>query len=49
MVKINTTKRVIKVANSIGIIIDKKLAKHCNINQGNFVEISLKKIKNGEK
>ncbi len=42
------TKKLIKVANSLGIIIDKPIIKKLELEQGDLIEVSIKKSKNGK-
>lgn len=44
MKKINTTKKVIQIANSVGVVIDKAIAKNMNVNKGDMVEVSFRKL-----
>jgi len=39
------TKKVIKIAQSIGVIIDKPIVEKMKIKKGDYVEIDIKKIK----
>ena len=39
------TKKVVKIAQSLGIIIDKPILEKMNIKEGDYVEIDIKKIK----
>ncbi|MCX6742147.1 MAG: hypothetical protein NTX24_03150 [Candidatus Pacearchaeota archaeon] len=39
------TKKMVKIAQSLGIIIDKPILKKMNIKKGDYVEIDIKKIK----
>ena len=39
-----TTKKIIKIAKSCGVIIDKPLLEKLNLNQGDFIEIDIKKV-----
>jgi antitoxin component of MazEF toxin-antitoxin module len=42
---IKNTKRVIGIANSVGVIIDRSIAKNFKIKKGDLVEISFRKLK----
>ena len=39
------TKKVVKIAQSIGVIIDKPIVEKMKIKEGDYVEIDIKKIK----
>jgi len=39
------TKKVIKIAQSIGVIIDKPIVEKMKIKKGDYVKIDIKKIK----
>jgi antitoxin component of MazEF toxin-antitoxin module len=38
------TKKIVKIAQSLGIIIDKPILKKIKVKQGDYVEIDIKKI-----
>lgn len=38
------TKKIVKIAYSLGVIIDKKILEKMKIKEGNFVEINIKKV-----
>ena len=38
------TKKIVKIAYSFGIIIDKKILEKMKIKEGDFVEINIKKV-----
>jgi antitoxin component of MazEF toxin-antitoxin module len=38
------TKKIVKIAQSLGIIIDKSILEKMRIKEGDFVEINIKKI-----
>jgi len=39
------TKKIVKIAHSLGIIIDKPILEKINAKKGDYVEIDIKKIK----
>ncbi len=39
------TKKIVKVAHSLGIIIDKPIVELLNLKKGDYVEIDIKKIR----
>lgn len=39
------TKKVVRIAQSLGIIIDKPIREKLNIQEGDYIEIDIKKIK----
>jgi bifunctional DNA-binding transcriptional regulator/antitoxin component of YhaV-PrlF toxin-antitoxin module len=39
-----TTKKIVKIAQSLGIIIDKPIREKMKLEEGDFVEIQIKKI-----
>ncbi len=39
-----TTKTIVKIAHSLGIIIDKPIRDKMNINEGDMVEVDIKKV-----
>ena len=39
-----TTKTIVKIAHSLGIIIDKPIRDKMNINEGDMVEVEIKKV-----
>jgi antitoxin component of MazEF toxin-antitoxin module len=41
---IRNTKKVIRIANSMGVVIDKSIAKSMKLERGDLVEFSFKKI-----
>lgn len=45
MTNIQTIKKVIGIANSIGVTIDKSISKSLNINKGDMIMVSFKKIR----
>jgi len=45
MKNIRNTKKVIKIANSMGVVIDKTIANSMNLKKGDLIEFSFKKIK----
>ena len=38
------TKRIVKIAQSLGIIIDKPIVSKLNLKKGDYVEINIKKL-----
>jgi len=40
------TKKIIQIAQSLGIIIDKPISKKLKLKRGDLVELDIKKIKN---
>ena len=47
MGKVNTIRKVIKIANSSGITLDKKITDYMKIKPGDYLEVSFKQIKKG--
>nr|AQS33265.1 hypothetical protein [uncultured archaeon] len=45
MYNMKMTKKVIKIAYSLGIIIDKPIIEKIRVKEGDYVEIDIKKIK----
>lgn len=41
------TKKVIKVAQSLGVILNKDILEKLNIKEGDYIEINIKKVENG--
>ena len=39
------TKKIVKIAHSFGVIIDKPLLKKLKIKKGDYVEIDIKRVK----
>ncbi len=39
------SKKIVKIAHSLGVIIDKPILKKMKIKEGEYVEIDIKKIK----
>ncbi len=44
MKPIKNTKKVIKIANSMGVVIDKNISQQLGVKNGDLVEISFKKL-----
>lgn len=40
-----TTKKLVKVGHSLGIIIDKSIAEKLELSKGDFIELNIKKLK----
>ena len=40
-----TTKKIVKIAYSLGIIIDKPIVKKLRLSKGDYVELDIKKVK----
>jgi len=38
------SKKLVKVGSSAGVIIDKRIAKYCNLKPGDWMEINIKKL-----
>jgi len=49
MGKFNSIRKVIKIANSTGVTIDKKLTDSFKIKPGDYIEISFKTFKRGDR
>ncbi|MFW6377434.1 MAG: hypothetical protein ACOCZ5_02190 [bacterium] len=49
MGKYNTIRKVIKIANSSGITLDKKVTDSMKIKPGDYLEVSFKALKRGKK
>ena len=47
--KIKITKKIVKIAHSGGIIIDKPILDKLNLKYGDYVEVDIKKVENGNK
>jgi len=45
MEEIKITKKLSKIAHSLGIIIDKPILKKLKANEGDYLEISIKRLK----
>ncbi len=39
------TKKIVKIAQSLGIIIDKPILEKMKLKQGDYIEVNIKKIK----
>jgi len=39
------TKKIVKIAQSLGIIIDKPIIKKIQLEEGDYIEVNIKKIK----
>lgn len=40
-----TTKKIVKIAYSLGIIIDKPIVEKLGLSKGDYVELDIKKVK----
>lgn len=43
-----TTKKLLQIAHSLGIIIDKPIIDKLKLEKGDYVEIDIKKVENGK-
>ena len=41
------TKKVIKIAQSLGVILNKSVLEKMNIKKGDYIEMDIKKVENG--
>ncbi len=45
MYNMKITKKIVKIAQSLGIIIDKPIVEKMKLKEGDYIEIDIKKVK----